>query len=112
MPLSFCKDTVTVLRAPLIKKNGMDAYDWANAVSHTEHDIQVTAQATSQEFGERTEQRTVRRTLRGPYDADILAGDRIVYKGDTYEIEGEVFHTESPTGRVSSMRCTLVRFIG
>ena len=101
-----------MLRAPLITKNGMEARDWKNAQEHTERNILITAQATSREFAERTEQETVRRTLRGPYDADIIAGDRIIYDGDTYEIEGEVFHTGSPTGRVSSTRCTLVRFNG
>lgn len=112
MPLSFCNETVEVLRAPFIKKNGMELRDWDNAQSHNEHSILITAQATSQEFAERTEQKTVRRTLRGPYDADIIAGDRIVWNGDTYDIEGEVFHSKSPTGRASSTRCTLVRFNG
>ena len=45
-------------------------------------------------------------------DADIQAGDRIIWNGDTYEIDGEVFHTKSPTGRVSSTRCTLVKWSG
>ena len=112
MPLSFMTDTVVVLRAPLIQKNGMEVRDWNHAVRHEEHDMQVTAQATSREFEERTQQTTDRRTLRGPYDADIEAGDRIIWKDDTYDIEGEVFHTGSPTGKVSSTRCTLVRFTG
>ena len=112
MALSFMKDTVTVLRAPLAKKNGMDYRDWENADSHDIHDVQVTAQATAREFGDRTLQVSDRRTLRANFDADIQAGDRILWNEDTYEIEGEIFHTKSPTGRVSSTRCTLARWEG
>ena len=112
MALSFWKDQVTVLRAPLISKNGMEARDWENATSRVVKNVQVTTQVTSREFGDRVTQVTDRRTLRAKYDADIVPGDRIIWKGDTYEIDGEVFNTVSPTGRVSSTRCTLVRWEG
>lgn len=112
MALSFWKDEVTVLRAPIIKKNGMDARDWPNAEEHVVKNMQITASGTVREFGDRVTQVTDRRTLRACYDADIEPGDRIVWNGDTYEIDGDVFHTKSPTGRVSSTRCTLVRWEG
>lgn len=112
MALSFWKDEATVLRAPLITKNGMEKRDWENAVPHIIKNVKVTAQATSREFGDRVTQATDRRTLRANYDADIEPGDRVIWNGDTYEIDGEVFHTVSPTGRASSTRCTLVRWEG
>lgn len=112
MALSFWNDQVTVLRAPLITKNGMEKRDWENAVPHIIKNVQVTAQATSREFGDRVTQVTDRRTLRANYDADIKPGDRIIWKDDTYEIDGEVFKTPSPTGRISSTRCTLARWEG
>lgn len=112
MPLSFFRDSVTVLRAPSSLKNGMPFFDWENASQSIVSKVQVTAQATGRDFGERQMQASDRRTLRAEYNADIQAGDRIVWNGDTYEIEGEVFHTMSPTGRVSSTRCTLVRWTG
>ena len=122
MPLSFFTDSVTVIRAPLVIKNGMERYVWAaEAISTTEsigpdqhviYNVQVTAQSTSRDFAGRVENVTDRRTLRAAYDADIAAGDRVIWNGETYEVEGEVFHTKSPTGRVSSTRCTLVRFTG
>lgn len=112
MALSFWKDQVTVLRAPLITKNGMEKRDWENAVPHIIKNVLVTAQATSREFGDRVTQVTDRRTLRANCDADIIPGDRVIWKEDTYEIDGEVFNTVSPTGRVSSTRCTLVRWEG
>ena len=112
MALSLMKDTVTVLRAPIAKKNGMDYRDWENAEEHTVYQVQVTAQSTSREFADRTLQIIDRRTLRANYDADVKPGDRILWNEETYEVEGEVFHTKSPTGRVSSTRCTLARWEG
>lgn len=122
MPLSFMTDSVTIIRAPFNKKNGMDYRAWTTeAIStteaigpaqHTVTNVQITAQGTSRDFEGRVEQVTDRRTFRAPYDADIQTGDRVVWNGDTYEVEGEVFRTKSPTGRVSSTRCTLVRWLG
>ena len=112
MPLSFMKDTVTVQRAQINKKNGMEFRDWSNITEHTVGRVQVTAQSTSRDFEGRVEQVSDRRTLRAMYDADIQTGDRVVWNGTLYEVDGEVFHTKSPTGRVSSTRCTLVRWRG
>ena len=50
--------------------------------------------------------------LRAMYDADIQAGDRVIWNGETYEVDGEVFKTKSPTGRVSSTRCTIAKWAG
>lgn len=112
MPLSFINDTVTVLRAPIIDKNGMEKRDWSRSVAFDIKSVMITGRSTTRDFEGRTLQTDDRRTLRAQYDADIQAGDRIVWNGETYEIEGEVFHTKSPTGRVSSTRCSLVRWNG
>lgn len=112
MPLSFMTDSVVRLRAPSSIKNGMEHKDWTNATSKTISRVQVAAQSTSRDFEGRVLNVSDRRTLRAMYDADIQAGDRITWNGETYEIEGEVYHTKSPTGRVSSTRCTLVRWSG
>ena len=90
----------------------MEKRDWTNADDFEVTDVMVTSQNTSRDFEDRTLQVSDRRTLRANYDADIKAGDRIVWNGSTYEVEGDVFHTKSPTGRVSSTRCTLVRWAG
>ena len=112
MPLSFFKDSVTILRGELTTKNGMEVLDFSDPTEITVNNVQVTAQNTSREFADRTLQVTDRRTLRAAYDANIQTGDRVVWNGDTYEIDGEVFHTKSPTGRVSSTRCSLTRWSG
>ena len=112
MPLSFIKDSVTVTRPALSVKNGQTFFDWDNATQITLEGVQVTAQSTSRDYDGRILNVSDRRTLRARYDADIKAGDRVIYEGETYDVEGEVFHTKSPTGRVSSTRCTLARWDG
>lgn len=112
MPLSFMKDSVRVIRAELITKNGAKVRDWKNATEHIVSNVQVTPQATSREFGGRTTQVTEGGTLRAGYEADIKPGDRIVWNDITFEIDGEVYHTKSPTGRISSTRCSLIKWEG
>lgn len=112
MVLSFFRDSVTVKRAPIITKNGAEKRDWANHTTHVINGVQVVPQTTARDFDDRTTQATERRTLRAGFEADIEPGDIIVWKEKDYEIDGEVFHTVSPSGRVSSTRCTLVRWEG
>lgn len=112
MGLSFFRDSVTIIRAPILMKNGSQYRDWNHATETTINRVQVTARAPAQEFAGRLLNLSDARTLRANYDADIQEGDRVVYGGNVYEVTGEVFHTQSPTGRVSSTRCTLTRWTG
>lgn len=112
MPLSFMTETVTVLRAPLVDRRGTKVRDWGDATSHELHGCLVTGVATSQDRDGRVTQVDDRRRLRCMYDADVEKGDRVVWDGATYEVDGEVFKTKSPTGRVSSTRCALARWEG
>lgn len=112
MPLSFFKDSVTIKRATITIKNGMETFDWSNAITKTIDRVQVTAMASAMDFADRTLNVNDKRLLRAAYDADIQAGDRVIWNGEEYAIDGEVYHTKSPTGRVSSTRCALTRWQG
>lgn len=112
MPLSFMKTTVTIQRGTIKKKNGGDYIDWNDPSEHTIKNVMITPQSTSRDFNDRTLQVDDRRTLRAPYGSDIQKGDHVVVGDNIYEIDGDVFHIKSPTGRVSSTRCTLVRWEG
>ena len=112
MPLSFFSDSVTVVRPTVAVVNGAETFVWTNAQKTVLHNVQVTAQATSRGFDGRTLQISERYTLRANYDADIQAGDRVRWRDKTYEIDGDVFHTKSPSGRASSTRCALVKWGG
>lgn len=112
MPFSFFRDTVTIKRPTITKKNGAEVLTWSSTDTWTVSGCQVTAQANAQELGGRTLNLTDKRLLRGPYDMDIQAGDHVFWNGDEYAIDGEVYHSKSPTGRVSTTRCTLIRWQG
>jgi len=112
MGLSFFRDSVTVLRAPIETKNGAEYRDWTKATEFTITRVQVTARAPTQDFAGRLLNVNDSRTLRANYEADVQEGDRVVYDGNVYEVSGEVFHTKSPTGRASTTRCTLTRWNG
>lgn len=106
------RDTVTVVRPTSYEERGSEVRDWELATEHVLDRVQVTAAATSQDRDGRDAQASDRRTLRAMYDADVKPGDRVRWRGELYEVDGEVFHSESPTGRASSTRCALVRWEG
>lgn len=45
----------------------------------------------------------------GPGNADVRAGDRIEWRGDEYEIDGEPLHRTSPSGRLTHCELILKR---
>ena len=112
MPLSFMADSVTVVRPGSKTERGSAVPDWEHASEHAISCVQVTPQTTIQDRDGRAVNASDRFTLRARFDADIRAGDRVMWNGDVYEVDGDVFHVESPTGRVSSTRCTLALWRG
>ncbi|MBR2837777.1 MAG: hypothetical protein IKE55_03235 [Kiritimatiellae bacterium] len=112
MPLSFMSDSVTVVRPGARTVRGSTVPDWAAATEHVVDRVQVTAAATQQDRDGRVVNVHESATLRAPYDADVRPGDRVRWGGEIYEVDGEVFHSKSPTGRVSSTRCALRRWEG
>ena len=112
MPCSFMRDSATVIRPTKKTVRGSTVPDWDNATEHELKRVQVTAASTQQDRDGRVVNVADRRTLRAMYDADVQPGDRIRYEDEIYEVDGEVFHSKSPTGRVSTTRCALARWEG
>ena len=112
MPLSFMDETVTVIRPGVKTVRGSAVPDWTSATEHEVGRCQITSASTVQDRDGRVLNVSDRLTLRAPYGADIQAGDRIVHGGKTYEIDGDVSNTKSPTRRVSNLKCTLALWKG
>lgn len=112
MPLSFMNEAVTVIRPGTKTVRGAAVRDWDEASEHQVTRCQVTAASTSQDRDGRETNAVGSFTLRAMYSADIQAGDRVRWRGEVYEVDGDVFHSESPTGRVSSTRCAIKRWEG
>lgn len=112
MPLSFMKDTATVLRPAARSSRGSTVPDWGAAQRIELMGVLVTPESTVQDRDGRVSNASDRLRLRAPYDADIRAGDRVEWGGGVYEVDGDVLRVESPTGRISSTRCSLALWRG
>lgn len=108
---SFCTETVTIERAPLETVRGSAVRDWTKAQPHTISGCSVQPASTSSNE-ERAEQVTDRWELYAPPGADIETGDRVMWSGHTFDIDGAPYQWASPTGRVTHLHAHLVRWEG
>lgn len=109
---SFCRDTVTVTRAPMREERGTSIRDWANAVAHEIAGCSVQPAESTTDRTEAREAITVRCRLFLPPGADIDERDRVTYNGRDYALDGAPLPITSPTGAVSHIRADLVDWRG
>lgn len=104
---SFCRETVTVLRAPLVDQRGTKVRDWSQAVEHYVTGCSVQFASTMTNRGEPREAVSDTATLFAPPGADIKAGDRLSTSMGEFAVEGHPMPRVSPTGAVSHVECSL-----
>lgn len=109
---SFCKDSITRIRPTLTDKRGTTVFDWDNPDTLTIGGCSVQPNATTRDFDGRTIQVTEEWTLYAPPNSDIKAGDRVSWRGNTFEINGAPMPWESPTGRISHIYARLAEWSG
>ena len=107
--LSFATETLTRLRAPQVMDHGSMVADWSEAVEATLTGWSLQPGASSEDLLNREAVR-VDWTAYGPYDADVIASDRIRLPSGDYSVIGEPERWKSPTGRVSSTKLLLQRW--
>lgn len=107
--LSFANETLTRLRAPLIKDHGSMVPNWAAAATATLTGWSLQPGAPVEDLQNREAVR-VDWTAYGPYDADVVATDRIRLPSGDYSVIGEPERWKSPTGRISSMKLLLQKW--
>lgn len=112
MLLSFCNDTVMVIRAPLVDRRGTQVRDWDSAEQIEIGGCSVQPSQSTRDFDGRTLSVSEDWTLYAPPGADIRAGDRIAWRGVTYELNGSPMLWESPTGRISHIWARLTEWSG
>ena len=110
---SWCRDTVTVLRARLATRNGREVRDWASPESTTVPgcSLQPSSTETSQDGTQRNASASTA-ALYMPYGTDVREGDRIVAGGRTWQVEGVPLGTASPFGGASNLRVALSEWRG
>lgn len=111
---SFCRSTVTVLRAPAAAtRPGAVERDWSRAAEHSLTQCAVIPVSTGEAAGEARAGVNVTASLYAPPGADVEIGDRIrTVSGEVFSVVGAPQHRESPTGAVSHVKCDLARYVG
>lgn len=109
---SFCRETVTVIRAPFSGVRGTSERDWSAAASHEVARCCVQPSSTSTDRGEPRESVSDAATLYTPPGSDVAAGDRVTCSLGTFSVEGSPMPRESPTGAVSHVEVQLSRWRG
>lgn len=109
---SFCKDVVTVKRPARVERRGTTVLDWSNPTAITLTRCSFQNQSTMRDMDGRALQVTNGAMLYTSYDADVQAGDRVEYRGGTYEITGEPIPVYGATGRISHYEIPLSESVG
>jgi hypothetical protein len=100
-------DSITVQRAPLVSGSyGNQARNWAAATSAA-FLVHWSAQSVTEVVGD--EARTITRgKILGNPDLDLEAADRVVFAGETYEVDGDVMRSYR-RGQLHHVRAFLKR---
>lgn len=110
---SFCRETITVRRAPLVAKRGSMVRDWAHATTHSIGGCSLQEGNSTTDFGDAQRDPTNSdATLFLPPGADIAAGDRVFLGSRKWEVSGVPATKRSATGNVSHVRAALKEWRG
>ena len=109
---SWCKTTVTVRRAPLVDSRGTKVRDWSAYVEHEVTGCSVQPASSATAWTDQRQPVTYDAVLYAPPGADVEDGDRIVYAGATYAVDGAPMPWASPTGAIDHVQANLVTWRG
>lgn len=106
-------DEVVVRRATLstADRYGKRARDWSAATSHTVAGVSVQALSAVEQVNDR-EYAATRVRMYAPYDADINATDRVTWRGNEFEVDGEPFQWADDVGQADHLYVILKRLTG
>ena len=111
MPVvSFATETITRLRAPMVKDHGSWVPDWSDPPEVDLPGWTVQPGASAEDLQNRQADR-IDWTAIGPYGADVTSSDKIRLPSGDYGVVGEPERWKSPTGRVSSTKLLLSRWV-
>lgn len=108
---SWCNDSVTRLRAPLVSARGTKERDWSAATQLTVRGCSLQVDAMGGELDDRESTAATARLFM-PVGADVHAGDRISFDGATWSVVGEPYNARSAFGRTSHACARLKRWEG
>lgn len=110
---SFCKESITRIRPGTKTLRGSEVPDWSESKVNTLtiSGCSVQPATTSLSMDGRVLAINEQMTAFLPEGSDVLAGDRIVYNGETYEINGEPKRWKGAVN-LSNIQLNLTRWEG
>lgn len=108
---TFCRETITVKRAPTIEERGSSVRDWKNAKSHIVAGCSVQVSSSTGNIEDR-EGAAETVTILAPPGADIRKGDRVECSAGKLSIIGEPYQVLSASGALSHTVATAGRWDG
>lgn len=109
---SWCNQSITRIRPGVKTARGSDIPDWDNADSLVINGCSIQPASTSLSEDGRVLGIMDGYTAYLPPFSDVQAGDRIIFDGKPYEINGEPRPWYSPTGHNNHVMLNLRRFTG
>ena len=109
---SWCRQSITRLRPGTTTERGSTVFDWSKPNELTINGCSVQPGSTSLSEDGRVLGISDGYTAYLPPTADVQAGDRIVYNGETFEIRGDIRPWHSATGAVDHILLNLARYSG
>lgn len=106
---SFCRETVTVTRAPLLASRGSTERDWASAAQHELAGCIAVPVSTADDAQSARPGISADATLYAPPGSDVAAQDRVTCRLGTFRVAGAPMPVASPTGRLDHIKCYLER---
>lgn len=104
---------VDIVRAPLVAgAYGSQTSSWATATTTVDVAAYVQPQSSSEQVADAERVTTRWRIFLGP-TADLVATDRVVWNGTTFEVDGDVeTHHRAPGGGVHHLEALLSKVTG
>ena len=109
---AVARHTIAVVRAPLVNDGrGNMTRDWSKASEHESKGWAIDAGPTAEDTTNR-DGASIAYTLRGPFNADLLASDRVRLYGALYEVDGAVARQPGVSAATSHSVVSLVAWEG
>ena len=109
---SWMTDTVIRIRPEEKEVRGSTVPDWDNTNDLAIGSCSMQPATTSLNEDGRVLGLVDGYTLYAPISADIIAGDRIAFDGQTYAINGDIRKWQSPAGNMAHLVVNLMRYSG
>ena len=109
---SFCSQSITRIRAGVKQSRGSDIPDWDNTTSKDIFPVSVQPSSSTLSSDGRILGLSDSWTVYCNPDVDVLAGDHIEFDGETYLVNEAPRKWTSPSGLVSSLQFTMVKYRG